>query len=162
MSAPADPVARARLAVARFTGDAEQCRTALDMLGLLPDQIECAGTCATCGRRMIRKRHPGTPPTGWARREGPRRCQPCYRSEYHRARRAARPRAPKVLRGKAARPDFQDEVTQLRAQGLTWSAISAALGCSSNTARAAVVLAEGGVPWQRRHAAAQRATRTGT
>ncbi|MFE9328837.1 hypothetical protein ACIHDR_48445 [Nocardia sp. NPDC052278] len=104
MSMPADQVTRARLTVARFIGDAEQCRTVLDMLGLLPDQVECAGTCATCGRRMIRKRHPGTPLLGWARREGPHRCQTCYQREYDRARRTAQPPAPK-LRGRPLGPN---------------------------------------------------------
>ncbi|MFE9328836.1 hypothetical protein ACIHDR_48440 [Nocardia sp. NPDC052278] len=47
----------------------------------------------------------------------------------------------------------------LRAHRLTWPAVATALRCSTNTARAAAVLAEGGEPWHRRHTAAQRAAR---
>ncbi|WP_280428301.1 hypothetical protein [Nocardia brasiliensis] len=145
MSAAADQVARARLTVARFTGDAEQCRTVLDMLGLLPDQVDCAGTC---GRRMIRKRHPDTPPPGWARRKGPGCCLGCYQKMWSSARQEAAP--PRPPRGKAARPEFQTRAVELRAQGLTWATVAARLECSPRTARAAVVRAEGGQPWRQR------------
>lgn len=154
MTAPADPIARARLAVARFTGDAEECRAVLDMLGLLPDQVECAGTCDTCGRRMIHKRHPGPPPKGWARREGPGRCIGCY----HAARRATEVRGPRrhTLDNphpqRADSPRFQADVRHLHGQGLGWAQIGARLGCDWRTARKAyerVTAAEGRTPARR-------------